>query len=192
MKTIEFRNNASLRVYNDYISRCRRVISILSEADQKDCLMEINSYIYEYILNHHNEDELHSLLNILERIGPPEVTLKEVVAAKKIEQAVKTFSLKHLLEALFLNLRNGTVYVILFFMTLLLAFFPVAIILKIIYPHKTGLWVGKGNFIIGIKAPQEGVNEVLGDFFIPVVIVTGVIFYFIIIFLLKIVKNKRP
>ena len=182
MKLIEFKNTDTQRIYNDYISRCRRAVRILSVADQEDCLMEINSYIYEYIQNNPQKKELSAMLDILERLGNPEITLKEVVAAKKIDQAVKTFNIKHLIEALLLNLRNGTIYIILFIMALFGASFPILIVLKLIFPAQTGLNVGNGTFYFGIIPKRAGVSEVLGDWFIPVVILLGVLFYFIIIF----------
>ena len=191
MKLIEFKNTDTQRVYNDYINRCKRAVKILSIEDQEDCLMEINSYIYEYIHNNPQEQELTAMLNILERLGDPAITLKEVVAAKKIDQAVRTFNVKHLMQALLLNLKNGLVYIILFIMALLGACFPILIVLKIIYPELTGLYVGKHTFFFGITLKREGVSEVLGDWFIPVVILLSVLFYFIIVFLLKLVKNKK-
>lgn len=191
MKLIEFKNRNSQRIYTDYLNRSKHVLRLLSKEDQQDSLMELNSYIFEYMQNHQTEDETTALLNILERLGSPEETLKEVVATKKIEQAVKTYNLKHLLVALFLNLRNGVVYVILFILTLLLVCFPLLVVLEIMYPEKTGLFVGPHTFFFGITFPQPGVKEVLGNTFIPVVIFIGVIFYFLIIFLLKIVKNKK-
>jgi uncharacterized membrane protein len=191
MKAITFKHDTSQRIYNDYIGRCRRVISILSATDQEDCLMEVNSYIHEYIQNHQEDNETTALLNILDRLGSPETTLKEVVAAKKIDQAVKTFNLKHLVQALLLNLRNGIVYIILFLMTIFLISFPIAIVMELLYPKKTGLFVGKGHFFLGMIDEKLNVPEVLGNWFIPVIILAGLIFYFIIIFLLRIVKNKK-
>lgn len=191
MKLIEFKNTNAQRIYTDYINRSKRVISILSSEDQEDCLMELNSYIYEYIQNHQNEEETTALLNILERLGSPEITLKEVVATKKIDQAVKTFNIKHLIEALLLNLRNGLVYIVLFILTLLLACFPLLIGMKILYPTETGLYVGPNTFFFGMTESKENLNEILGNTFIPVVIILGVAFYFLIIFLLKLVKNKK-
>ncbi|MCU0467225.1 MAG: DUF1700 domain-containing protein [Arcicella sp.] len=192
MKLIEFKNTDTQRIYNDYINRSKRAIKILAPEDQEDCLMEINSYIYEYIQNNPQEQELTAMLNILERLGDPEITLKEVVATKKIDQAVRTFNIKHLMQALLLNLRNGVVYIILFLMVLFGVCFPVLIVLKLIYPEKTGLYIGEHTFFFGIATSKEGVSEVLGNWFIPVVILLSVLFYFIIIFLLKLVKTKKP
>lgn len=191
MKLIEFKNTDTQRIYNDYINRSKRAVKILSAEDQEDCLMEINSYIYEYIQNNPQEQELTAMLNILERLGDPEITLKEVVATKKIDQAVRTFNVKHVIQALLLNLKNGVVYIILFIMALLGASFPILIILKLIYPDLTGLYVGKHTFFFGITPKSNGISEVLGDWFIPVVMLLSVLFYFIIIFLLKLVKNKK-
>ncbi|AFK01920.1 hypothetical protein Emtol_0768 [Emticicia oligotrophica DSM 17448] len=191
MKLIEFKNTNAQRIYTDYINRSKRVTKILSNEDQEDCLMELNSYIYEYIQNHQNEDETTALLNIIERLGSPEITLKEVVAAKKIDQAVRTFNLKHLIQALFLNLRNGLVYIVLFILTIMLASFPILIVLELLHPIETGLFIGKRKFFFGIANPNAGFYEVLGNTFIPVVILLGVAFYFLIIFLLKLVKNKK-
>jgi hypothetical protein len=191
MKLIEFKNTDTQRIYNDYINRSKRAVKILSAEDQEDCLMEINSYIYEYIQSNPQEQELTAMLNILERLGDPEITLKEVVATKKIDQAVRTFNVKHVMQALLLNLKNGVVYIILFIMALFGASFPMLIILKLIYPDLTGLYVGKHTFYFGITLKREGISEVLGDWFIPVIILLSVLFYFIIIFLLKLVKNKK-
>ncbi|RZM18047.1 MAG: hypothetical protein EOO88_41740 [Pedobacter sp.] len=191
MKRIDFKSTNAQRIYVDYIKRSERALSILSSADQEDSLMELNSYIYEYTQAHQTEDETTTLLNILERLGAPETTLKEVVAAKKIDQAVKTFNLKHLIEALFLNFRNGVVYVVLFVLTLMLICFPILIVMEVLYPADIGLFMGNNTFLFGTMEPEAGVNEVLGNTFIPVVTLLGVVFYFLIVFLLKLVKKTR-
>lgn len=191
MKAIEFKNPASQRVYNSYIERCKRMVKILSIQDQEECLMEVNSYIYEY-LNDHHEDEMTGLLNILDRLGDPEITLKEVVASKKIDQAIKTYNIKYLLQALFLNLRNGAAYILLAFMTVLLVTFPVLIIMKLVLPSKTGIWVGPHTFFLGIVDNKpEGIHEVAGNYFIPIVIILSVLLYFLIIYILKAIRKKK-
>ncbi len=47
VKNIEFKSISAQRIYNDYLKRVERTISILSEKDKLDMLMEINSHIYE-------------------------------------------------------------------------------------------------------------------------------------------------
>ena len=191
MKPIEFKNPASQRVYNSYIERCRRVVKLLSQQDQEECLMEVNSYIYEYV-NDHSGDELTALLNILDRIGDPEITLREVVASKKIDQAIKTYNIKYLLQAIFLNLRNGVAYILLAFMTVLLVTFPVLIIMKLVNPSQTGIYVGPHAFFLGITDTPEKFHEIAGNYFIPIVIVAGILLYFLIIYILKAIRKKKP
>ena len=115
MKSLQLDNNSSQRIYDDYIVRCKKSLRILSEEDREDCLLEINSYIYEYLDDNklNGKDEIENLLNILDRIGIPEETFKELIASKKIEQAVKTFNPKVLMQALFLNIQNGFIYIML-------------------------------------------------------------------------------
>jgi uncharacterized membrane protein len=192
MKAIEFKDPACQRVYNSYIERCKRVVKILSVQDQEECLMEVNSYIYEYINDHH-EDEMTGLLNILDRLGDPEITLREVVASKKIDQAIKTYNIKYLFQALFLNLRNGAAYILLAFMTVLLVTFPVLIVMKLIAPSKTGIWVGPHTFFLGIISNKpDGIREIAGNYFIPIVIVLSILLYLLIITILKALRKKKP
>lgn len=191
MKAIEFKTPASQRVYSNYINRCKRVVHILSKTDQEECLMEVNSYIYEYITDH-REDEMTALLNILDRLGDPEITLKEVVASKKIDQAIKTFNIKYLLQALFLNLRNGIAYILLSIMTIMLVTFPILIVMEMIKPAITGIWVGPHSFFFGVAVKQEGLREIAGNYFIPIAIVCCVLLYFLIIYILKVIRKKKP
>lgn len=192
MKAIQFSNPAAQRVYNSYIDRCKRVVHILSAHDQQECLMEVNSYIFEYIQENRQQDEMTALLNILERIGEPEVTLREVVAGKKIDQAVKTYHIKHLLQALFLNLRNGFAYIVLFILTLLLLTFPVLIVVKLLDPVHAGLWTGPGAFFLGTTDDNTRFTERMGNWFIPALTVTGILLYFTIIYILKALRKKKP
>jgi uncharacterized membrane protein len=204
MNTLSFKNNSAQRIYNDYIKRCKNATRILSKGDQEDCLLEINSHIYEYLSANHTGDELESLLNILERLGPPEEILKEIVATKKIGEATRTFNPKHLIQALLLNISNGIIYIILFILFLFELCFPVLIVLKIIYPDRTGFFIGNdGNFLFGYhtKSISGGIGagnynmdsstEQLGNWFIPVTIIIALLVYTGIILLLKSIKKIK-
>ncbi len=189
MKAIQFTDRNTQRIYNDYIDRCKRSIHILSEKDKEDCLLEINSHIYEFLEANTAKNELENLLNILERLGAPEETLKEVVALKKTKEAIRTLHPKHLAQSIFLNIRNGIFYIILSLLAVLVLLSPVLIILKIIYPKNTGCFYGENYFFFGYASNISTVNEVLGNWFIPVIATMGTSLYFLIIFLLK-QKNK--
>jgi hypothetical protein len=189
MKPIIFKQQNAQRVYNNYIKRCRKAIVLLSHSDQEDVLMEINSHIYEHLQQHSSEDELNLLLNILERMGEPEESLKEVVALRKIDQAVKTFNPKHLVMALLLNIRNGLVYSILSIMLLLFLTSMLLVILKIFFPADTGYFVRDDEHHFGFIMGDKGA-ETMGLWFIPLMLCLAVLFYGIIIFSLRMIRRK--
>ena len=204
MKAIPFDNHSAQRVYNDYIQRCRKATAILSAKDREEVLLEINSHIYEYLCANSTADQMEALLNVLERLGAPEETLREMVATKKIGEATRTFNPKHLIQALALNLTNGVLYIILSVLFLLEIVFPVLIMLKLIYPDRVGLFIhsngtflygyiskaGSGGISIGFSNPAKG-TEILGSWFIPVSLLIAVLIYIGIIFLLKVVKKNK-
>jgi hypothetical protein len=186
MKLLQLENSSAQRIYDDYIVRCKKSLKILSEEDREDSLLEINSYIYEYLTanKENDKDAVENLLNILDRIGIPEETFKELIASKKISQAVKTFNPKVLMQALFLNIQNGFIYIILSILFLFLAAFPVLIVLKLIKPNDIGLFVGNHSFFFGFADSKNG-TELLGNGFIPVSIIATAVIYFLILFILK-------
>jgi len=186
MKLLQLENSSAQRIYDDYIVRCKKSLKILSEEDKEDSLLEINSYIYEYLTanKENDKDAVENLLNILDRIGIPEETFKELIASKKISQAVKTFNPKVLMQALFLNIQNGFIYIILSILFLFLAAFPVLIVLKLIKPNDIGLFVGNHSFFFGFADSKNG-TELLGNGFIPVSIIATAVIYFLILFILK-------
>jgi hypothetical protein len=204
MKAIPFDNPSAQRVYNDYIQRCRRVTAILSARDREDVLLEINSHIYEYLCANNATDQMEALLNVLERLGAPEETLKEIVATRKIGEATRTFNPKHLIQALALNLTNGVIYIIISALFLFEITFPTLIVLKLIYPNRVGLFTyDNGSFLLGYhnKALSGGIGigsfnhangtEILGAWFIPVSLLLAALIYIGIILLLKAVKKIK-
>lgn len=189
MKTLQFTSANAQRVYNDYISRCKRAARILSKKDQEDCLMEVNSLIYGYLENNKTEDETSDLLTILERIGNPEETLKEVVAIKKTQQAVRSLNPKHIIESLVLNIGKGTFYIIVSLLFLLSGVFFLLAVLKLFFYDRVGCYAGKGALYVGFS-DGKGVEEILGHWFIPVTLAAAFLLYYLTVLLLKF-KNKR-
>lgn len=191
MKPISFNDNTVQRVYNDYINRCTNFLKGLPNEDKEECLMEINSYIFEYLEANKEVDQMNSLLNILERLGAPEVTLKEFVASKKLNQAVKTFNPVFIVQALYLNIKNGIIYSILSILFFIIFALPILVILKLIYPKSVGCFVGDHSLYFGVIDEHANTVEVLGNGFIPVVILMGIFLYYAIILTLKFKNTKK-
>lgn len=193
MKLIEFENKNTQQIYYDYIQRIKRLTKSLPEKDSEDVLMEINSYIYEYMQENKENDETTNLLEIIKRIGAPEEILPSVIADKKMQQATRTFNPKHVIKALSLNISNGFSYVIFSILYLLLSCFVFLAIAKVFFPANVGVFKGEGRFYLGLFSDStvEGTQELLGFWFIPVVLLLSVCFYFLITFLMKIKQRFK-
>ncbi len=196
IESIKFSQEASKRIYNDYMKRVKKATNSLSKPNQDDIYMEFNSHIFESIQQKNGINEIDLLLDILEKLGIPEEVLKPLVADKKLEQATKTFNPIHVFKALVLNFTNGITYVIFFILYILLFGFIFLIFAKIINPSEVGFFYKDSSFwVLGLsdKTNQVGIKEILGNWFIPVMLVSIVAFYFLITLLLKLKKtiNKK-
>ncbi len=193
MKNIEFKDKSAQQIYDNYIRRIRRTIAVLSEDDKQDVLMEFNSHIYEGILNDNNNKEVEKLLKITQDLGDPELVLKPLVAEKKLNQATRTFNPKHIFQAILLNIKNGFVYSIFAILYILLFGFGVLMVLKIMYPDHTGLFLKDGKFeVLGmLETDDNSITEVLGNWFIPTVFFSALVSYFLLTILLRTAKKKK-
>ena len=192
IENIKFIQEASKRVYNDYMKRVKKATSSLSKQNQDDIYMEFNSHIFEAIQHKNDVNEIDLLLDILEKLGIPEEVLKPLVADKKLEQATKTFNPIHVFKALVLNFTNGITYIIFFFLYLLLFGFVFLIFAKIVNPSEVGLFYKDSSFmVLGLagKTNQVGINELLGNWFIPIMLISTITFYVLITLLLKFKKT---
>ncbi|MBS7233662.1 hypothetical protein KHA90_21850 [Flavobacterium psychroterrae] len=196
IEDIKFEQKASQRIYNDYMKRIKKATSSLSKINQDDIYMEFNSHIYESIQHKNKTNEIDSLLDIIEKLGIPEEVLKPLIADKKLEQATKTFNPVHVFKALILNFTNGVSYIFFFVLYLFLFGFVFLIFAKIFYPSLVGLHIKPDSysvFILGIVNPESDLKkqtiEVLGNWFIPVMLLSIVLFYFLITLLLKLKKS---
>lgn len=192
-KKIQFKNADSQKIYENYLKQIQSAIKKLSEEDKKDILMELNSHIYESMSKTNDEsNETKNLIETIDKIGIPNEVLKPLIAEKKLNQATKTFNPIHIFQALILNFSYGIIYFIFFILYLFLFSFVVLIFGKIFFPDNVGFYYKKGE-IFQYGGFLENGNlqnyEVLGNWFIPVTIILGIISYFLLTFLLKLKKS---
>ena len=195
MKQIQFTNKTAQKIYDDYISRIKRTTAPLNKEDTEEILMELNSHIYEGMMNKPQKSEIENLVNITEKLGAPEEILKPLIAQKKLEQATKTFNPTHIMKALILNISNGFVYVFFALLYLMLFGFVFLIIEKIKNPDHVGLFFKNGNFhLLGTRNPASlnelGLTEVLGNWFIPAMLLSIIVLYILITLLLGLKIKK--
>lgn len=186
MKPIEFKQEASQRIYDDYLKRVSRTVSTLSKADQQDIQLEINSHIYEGTQGSNKESEVDSLLDVLQKLGAPEEVLKPLIADKKLEQATRSFNPAHVFKALALNISNGISYTVFILLYLILGVGVFSIGAKIFYPEKVGFYLHQPGWSIGIG--ENSGTEVLGNWFIPVMLGAMLILYLLITLMLRLIR----
>ena len=190
MNTLSFKSESAQKIYLNYLKRVRKMTAILSEDDSKELLMEINSHIFEGIQRNQGNDEVETLLNLLDNLGEPEDFLKPMVAERKLQEATRTYNPRHIFQALKLNLQSGakySVFAILYLFLFAFIFLPFA---KIIFPKHTGLFYRNDEFLgFGFIKDIIGADELLGFWFIPICIITGLLLYVLITLLLRL-TNK--
>lgn len=191
---IQFTNSNAQRVYKNYINSIKNVTKPLSQSDKNEILLEFNSHIYESLQNKGDKTELDTLLNSIDKLGAPEEILKPLIADKLLEKATKSFNPIDVFKALALNITNGISYIIFAILYLCLGGFIFLIFAKIINGDKVGMYAQNGKFqAIGMLSDSTHYQEILGNWFIPVMLMSIVVLYFIITLLLKIKKiiNKK-
>lgn len=194
-KKIQFRSTDAQKIYENYLKQIQSATKKLSKEDQTDILMELNSHIFESISKINSEEnEVKTLLELLDKIGIPSEILKPLIAERKLNQATKTFNPIHIFQALILNFSYGIIYFIFFILYLFLFSFVVLIFAKMFYPDNIGFYYKRGEiFQYGGFLQDKNIQqyEILGIWFIPVTILLGVLFYFLISLLLKLKKSLR-
>lgn len=196
-KEIEFKDNNATRIYKDFINRVKNCSKVLDRDNQQEILLEINSHIYESITdNSGNKGELEHLLDILEMLGSPEVFLKPLIAEKKLEEATRTFNPVKIARALLLNIGNGFSYIVFAFLYLFLFCFLFLVVAKLINPENVGFFYRPSDiFILGHYSDSNGVSysqyERLGNWFIPVMLLSSVVLYILLTLLLKLKRTLK-
>jgi uncharacterized membrane protein len=191
MDKITFKLKEAQRVYDDYLLRVEKNISILSKIDRNELVMEINSHIYEGMSASKDESEINVLLDIIGKLGAPEEFLRPLVARKKLDQAVRSYNPKYVYQAISLNIKNGIIYTFFGLLYLFLFSFVIIIFTKIFFPTHTGLFYENGTFHgIGFIKDTTGLTEVLRYWIIPLSILLSLLFYFGITLLLRITRKQ--
>jgi hypothetical protein len=188
MKKSNFNQEEAYRIYHAYIEHAQKVIAGLPADDAEDIINEIDSHIFEafndtaYISSEKERIEM-----VVRNLGSPESYLKPIIAEKELHRAVDKYNAIGILKGIVSTILTGSQYALLSVMYIFILGAGVVIIAKILYPHKTGLFVNEGHFVgLGFLSQiNSGAVELLGYWLIPIMIVAIIAFYFLITFLLK-------
>ncbi|MDR1517753.1 MAG: hypothetical protein LBS52_06640 [Dysgonamonadaceae bacterium] len=188
MKRSDFNSAEAYRIYANYIEQVNDTISMLPKDDVFDITNEIDSHIYEsFICNKAIASEKERITTVIRNLGEPQSYLKPVIAERQLKQAINKYNIWGILKGFWGILLTGGQYITAVIMYLFLLSGGFLVIAKIFYPHKTGLFIEHGDFVgLGFLSQinAEAV-ELLGYWLIPVSIVSCVIFYLLMTFILK-------
>jgi len=176
---ISFKEKSAERIYVDYKRQIDKKTMRLREQDKLEIFSEIESHLFESMASDQSAGEVEKILNAVEKLGDLDHYLDPVVADMLINNAGSSFNPRILFQAFVKNIGVSTKRTMLFLFFGLIYLFVfslcVAGIAKIFIPE-IGLYVGKGNFVIGI-VNKAGVTEVLGYWIIPVAFALAFILY---------------
>lgn len=191
-----FRTKDARIIYNTYIEHAKDILVDLSSEDIIDIISEIDSHIFEsYNANSSIESEKERIEIVINKLGDPESYLKPIIVEKQLHYAVNKYNFMGIFKGICSIILTGSQYTILCLMYLFILAGGVVVIAKFLYPHNTGLFVDKGEFIgLGYisQINQEAV-DLLGYWLIPIMIIAIILFYYLMTFILKQVlhfKNK--
>ena len=203
-KEIQFTGDDAQRVYRIYIQSVKKATQQLRREDSLEILMEFNSHLYEGSRAESSKSELSNLLDTINDLGVPQEVLKPMIAEKMVDKAARSFKPIDIYNALYLNIGNGISYIIFALLYCLVCLILFVTVLKLIYSDFTGLFIGDDMFLLGTNFGNgtvmgffldgsdgdfSGATDVLGNWFIPVMLLLNLALYFIITVGLRIKKS---
>ena len=189
-KEIQFIDSNAKRVYKNYIQSIKNATKELCAEDSLEILMEFNSHLYESVQIKNSKSEIDILLNAIDKLGTPEEVLKPLVADKILDRATRSFKPTDIFKALFLNIGNGICYIIFGILYFFIGIFTLSIFLKIFLGYRAGLFYSDDISFIGYSDDKNIlINEVLGNWFIPVMLLLNIALYFILTMALKLKRS---
>lgn len=193
MKRLKFENPSAQKVYNSYIRRIERTVRSLSNSDQKEIAMELNSHIHTSMESVYKsqEDELYSIIKITDILGDPEIILSSLVEEKSIDRASRTFNPIHIAKALILNIKNGIIYSVYAILYFAISLCLLLLGLKVFSPNDVGFLMNTEteSWIIG-RTTDPNYQEVLGHWFVPAGLAVLTLLYILLTLSMRLRRKK--
>jgi hypothetical protein len=157
-----------------YLGRLDEALAGSSAEEREDILLEIRAHILDSAAA--SPDRTGAIDRTLRLLGTPEELAGRYSAERMLTRASRSFSPWLLLRTCWrwakLGIKGTLAFLLaLFGYTIALAF-TVALLLKPIMPSKVGLWVGREGLNL-IPMHTDGMHELLGQWFIPVIALTA-------------------
>jgi hypothetical protein len=158
-----------------YLNRLDHALRGLSPAEKRDIISEIRVHFLDSMAAAQNREA--AIDRVLRLLGAPEQLAQRYNTERLLTRASHTFSPWLLLQTTWRWAKlgmKGTLAFLLAFIGYSTAFaFTVVILLKPFPKANVGMWWGNGDLFIGSPAHLEGMHELLGQWFVPVMAVAA-------------------
>jgi len=153
-----------------YLQRLDAALAGVPATEKGEILREIETHILDSCFG--AQDPSGTLDRVLRLLGTPEELGDRYATEFLLTRASRSFSPWLLLQTCWRWGRLGIKGTLAFFIGLfgygLALGLTVAVFLKPLFPGKVGMWIGSGQFVIGITDHPEATHELLGRSFVPV------------------------
>jgi Protein of unknown function (DUF1700) len=168
-----------------FLKEVRRGLGSMDAAERDDVIEELRS--------HFIERQTQGKANLLDGFEDPQTMAASFVGERALRGALSQGTPWAFLRALVISARNSLLaFFVLIPLVLaqVIAFFCVlTAALKPFAPAEFGLWVGHGNFYVGRGTPSG--HEVLGWWGVPILLVIGVVLFWVSNRALRAVARRR-
>jgi hypothetical protein len=158
-----------------YLNRLDASLAATPQPERQDILCEIRAHILDSIVVPAGPDA--AIDRVLHSLGTPEELALRYNTERMLTRASHSFSPWLLLRTTWRWAKVGVKGTIAFFIGLigysLALAFTVLVVLKPFRKAPVGVWWGNDNFIIGVPAHPQGMHELLGQWFVPVMIASA-------------------
>ena len=192
-----FLDPVAMRIWDQYFKRLERALRPLDGEQRRELELEMQDHLLQGFREVAAENEAERLLIAIENLGEPDGFIKPLLADKLLGKASRTLTPGAIFSGLYyyvfggikkmlLGLLFGSGYIISFGLVIMAA-------LKPFFPRNVGLLIfADGDWNFGIKIKSIGLKtDVLGYWIIPLGLLGGLLLYFALTKLLRVLKRPQ-
>jgi len=160
-----------------YLGRLDAALADVSPPQKDEIVREIRAHILDSVAS--SADREAAAGRVLRLLGTPEELAARYNTECLLTRAGRSFSPWLLLRTCWrwamLGMKGTVAFLLAVFGYGLALAATVAVFLKPLMPSRVGMWMGRGDFVIGMPGHTEGMRELLGNWFIPVIAVVALL-----------------
>ncbi len=158
-----------------FLRKVRQGLASLPPAEREDIIAELRSHLLER--------QSRGVADPLAGFEAPEKLAADFVTEYALRGALARGTSWAMGKALFIAARDSALGLLVLLPLVLLQISALLVLLtaalKPFMPGRMGLWVGNGNFYVGIDRGLPGVHEALGWWGVPVFTIAGVVLFWL-------------